>query len=109
MENEPKKEQRKPIVVKELDKSTDKVDFSKLKKGDQFQVLTRYLNDVCAINKSTLQIVADMYVLMEFICAKMGIDVKKLKAEIAKSLKQQQDQNIKVAKEELEQAAKKQA
>ena len=108
MENEPKKEQ-KQIVLKELDKSTDKVDFSKLKKGDQFQVLTRYMNDLCAITKSNLQIIADLYVLLEFICAKMGIDVRKLKAEMAKSIKQQQDQNIKAAKEELEQAAKKQA
>lgn len=103
MENE-----QKPIILTELDKSADKVDFSNLPDGDKFQVLCRYLNDVCSINKSTLQIVADLYVLLEFICDKMGIDVKAKKMELANRIQAQMEQNIKEGKEQLEKLGKEQ-
>lgn len=104
-------EQKNPtqVVLTELDKTQDKVDFSQLSEGDKFQVLTRYLNDICAITKSNLQIMADLYVLMEFVCAKLGIDVKKLKAELARAVKKQQEENIKASKKELLKASKRQA
>lgn len=104
-------EQKNPtqIVLTKLDKTQDAVDFSGLSEGDKFQVLTRYLNDICSINKSTLQIVADLYVLMEFLCEQAGIDVRKKKLELARKIKAQQEQNIKLAKEQLKKAAKKQA
>ena len=111
-EKEPKLEQQpkaEPIVLTELDKSVDKVDFSKLSEGDQFQVATRYLNDLCAITKSNLQITADLYVLLEFICEKLGIDVRKKKMELARRIKAQQEENIKAAKEELIKASQKRA
>ena len=95
---EQKKEQ---IVLKELDKQNDAVDFSQLPEGDQFQVLTRYLSDICSINKSTLQIVADLYVLLEFICEKEGIDVRKKKQELAQKIKAQMDKDIEQSKKQL--------
>ena len=94
--------EQEQIILTELDKSSDKVDFSQLPDGDKFQVLARYLNDVCAINKSTLQIVADLYVVLEFICENMGIDVRAKKAEMARRIKGQMEQNIKESKEQLE-------
>lgn len=97
--------QETQIVLTELDKTTDKVDFSKLPEGDKFQVLCRYLNDVCSINKSTLQIMADLYVLMEFICEKLGIDVKKKKMELARQIKANMEQNIKESKKQLKKVA----
>lgn len=97
--------QETQIVLTELDKTTDKVDFSKLPEGDKFQVLCRYLNDVCSINKSTLQIMADLYVLMEFICEHLGIDVKKKKMELARQLKAQMDKNIEESKKQLKKVA----
>lgn len=97
---------KKQIVLEELDKSNDAVDFSKLPEGDKFQVLTRYLSDVCSINKSTLQIVADLYVLLEFICEKMGIDVKAKKQELARKIKAQMEQDLEQSKKELKKAAK---
>ena len=95
---EQKKEQ---IVLKELDKQNDAVDFSQLPEGDKFQVLTRYLSDICSINKSTLQIVADLYVLMEFLCEEKGIDVQKKKMELAKKIKAQMDKNLEESKKQL--------
>ena len=97
--------QETQIVLTELDKTTDKVDFSKLPEGDKFQVLCRYLNDVCSINKSTLQIIADMYVLLEFICEKEGIDVRKKKMELARQIKANMEQNIETSKKELKKVA----
>lgn len=97
--------QETQIVLTELDKTTDKVDFSKLPEGDKFQVLCRYLNDVCSINKSTLQIIADMYVLLEFICEKEGIDVKKKKMELARQIKASMEQNIEESKKQLKKVA----
>lgn len=97
--------QETQIVLTELDKTTDKVDFSKLPEGDKFQVLCRYLNDVCSINKSTLQIIADMYVLLEFICEKEGIDVKKKKMELARQIKANMEQNIEESKKQLKKVA----
>lgn len=95
-------QKQEQIVLKELDKQNDAVDFSQLPEGDKFQVLTRYLNDVCSINKSTLQIVADLYVLMEFICENMGIDVKAKKLELAKKIKAQMDKDLEKSKEQLQ-------
>ena len=95
-------QKQEQIVLTELDKQNDAVDFSQLPEGDKFQVLTRYLNDICSINKSTLQIVADLYVLMEFMCEKEGIDVRKKKLELAQKIKAQMDKDIKESKEQLE-------
>lgn len=106
MEKETLEQQQTQVILTELDKSNDKVDFSRLPEGDKFQVLCRYLNDVCSINKSTLQIVADIYVLLEFVCEKMGIDVKKQKMELARKIKGQMEQNIEDSKEQIEKAAK---
>lgn len=98
-----------PKYIEELDRRPGEVDFSKLNDGDKFQVLTRYLNDLCSINKSNLQITADLYVIVEFICEKLGIDIKAKKQELAKKYKAQMEQNIKDSKEQLEKAGKKQA
>lgn len=92
------------IVLKELDKSNDRVDFSKLSNGDKFQVLTRYLNDLCSMEKSMLQIVADQYILIEFMCKKMGIDVKAEKEELTKKIQEQFEQTERAAKQALAQA-----
>lgn len=94
------------IVLKELDKSIDRVDFSQLPEGDKFQVLIRYFNDMCSLNKSSLQIMADLYVLMEFICEHLGIDVKKKKMELARQIKAQMDKNIEESKKELKEVSK---
>lgn len=94
-------EQPKPIVVEELDKSGDKVDFSKLNEGDKFQLTTRYLNDLCSITKSTLQIVADIYILLEFICEDKGINVKAKKLELAEKVRAQMEENEKKLKKAM--------
>ena len=107
MEKEQLEQQPTQIVLTELDKSGDKVDFSKLPEGDKFQVTTRYLNELCAISKSNLQITADLYVLLEFICEKLGIDVKAKKLELARKIKAQQEENEKALKEQLKNIGKK--
>ena len=93
--------EHKTVILTELDKTNDKVDFSQLPDGDKFQVLSRYLNDICSINKSTLQILADVYVLLEFICENEGINVKAKKMELAKKIKAQMEENIKASKQQL--------
>lgn len=95
-----------PIIIKELPKGEGEVYFGELPENDKFQVLTRYLNDLSSITKSTLQIMADLYVLMEFVCENMGIDVKAKKQELARRIKAQMDENIKKSKEELEKLEK---
>lgn len=111
MENEEKntakqgsinEQEKKVVVVEELERFDGEVDFSKLNDGDKFQLLTRYFNDVCAITKSTLQIAADQYVLIELICKKMGIDVKAEKQALVQKYKAQMDENIRRGKEALE-------
>lgn len=103
MENEQKKQ---PIVVEKLDKTPDKVDFSKLDEGDKFQLLVRYLNELCSINKSNLQITADLNILIKFICEKLGIDVKAKKIELTEKIRAQQEQQEKALKEQLEKIGK---
>lgn len=90
------------LVVEKLERNDGEVDFSKLSEGDKFQLLTRYLNDMCSINKSILQITADAYVLLELVCKAMGIDVKAEKAALVKKYKAMMDENIKKSKEALE-------
>ena len=98
MENE----EKKIVIIEELERGEGEVDFSKLNDGDKFQLLTRYLNDICSITKSMLQITADQYVLIELICKKLGIDVKKEKQELVKKYKAQMEENIQKSKKELE-------
>lgn len=75
--------------------------FDKLTDGEKFQVLTRYLGDIAAFNQSQLQINADLYILMEFVCEKMGIDIKAKKQELVKRYKADQEEQLKQIKEEL--------
>ncbi len=96
-----------PKVIEHLDRRPGEVDFSKLDEEDYKQLLVRYLNDVCSINKSTLQILADLYVLVEFLCENSGIDVKAKKMELARKIKAQMEENIKKSKEQLVKAAQK--
>ena len=98
MENEEKKD----VIIEELERGEGEVDFSKLNDGDKFQLLTRYLNDICSITKSMLQITADQYVLIELVCKKLGIDVKAEKQELVKKYKAQMEENIQKSKQELE-------
>lgn len=101
-----KEQKKQPIVVEKLDKTPDKIDFSKLDEGDKFQLTTRYLNELCSISKSNLQITADLYILIEFICEKLGIDVKAKKLELAEKIRAQQEQQEKALKEQLEKIGK---
>ena len=94
-----------PKIIEELPKTPGDVYFGKLDENDKFQLVTRYLNDICSINKSTLQIVADLYVLIEFLCEANGIDVKAKKQELAKKIKAQMEENIKKSKEQIEKCA----
>ena len=103
------KEEKKVVIIEELERGDGEVDFSKLSDGDKFQLLTRYLNDICSITKSMLQITADEYVLIELICKKLGIDVKAEKAELVKKYKSQLDENIRKSKEELEKLSESQS
>ena len=98
MENE----EKKVVIIEELERGEGEVDFSKLNDGDKFQLLTRYLNDICSITKSMLQITADQYVLIELVCKKLGIDVKAEKQELVKKYKAQMEENIQKSKQELE-------
>ena len=98
MENE----EKKVVIIEELERGEGEVDFSKLNDGDKFQLLTRYLNDICSITKSMLQITADQYVLIELVCKKLGIDVKAEKQELVKKYKAQMEENIQKSKKELE-------
>lgn len=97
-----KNEEKNIVIVDQLERMNGEVDFSKLSDGDKFQLLTRYLNDICSITKSMLQITADQYVLIELICKKMGIDVKAEKQELVKKYKAQMEENIQKSKEALE-------
>ena len=72
MENE----EKNIVIVDQLERMNGEVDFSKLSDGDKFQLLTRYLNDICSITKSMLQITADQYVLIELICKKIRKVIK---------------------------------
>lgn len=90
------------LVVENLERNDGEVDFSKLSEGDKFQLLTRYLNDICSITKSMLQITADQYVLIELICKKIGIDVKAEKQELVKKYKAQMEEDFRKSKEALE-------
>ena len=92
--------------MEKLDKTPDKVDFSKLDEGDKFQLTVRYLNELCSINKSNLQITADLYILIEFICEKLGIDVKAKKIELAEKIRAKQEEQEKALKEQLEKIGK---
>lgn len=95
-------EEKKVVIIEELERGDGEVDFSKLNDGDKFQLLTRYLNDICSITKSLLQITADQYVLIEMICKKIGIDVKAEKQKLVKKYRAQMEENIRKSKEELE-------
>ena len=72
-------EENPPKIIDKLDFGPGEIVFSKLDDGERFQVITRYLNDICSITKSMLQITADQYVIIEFLCKKLGIDVAKEK------------------------------
>lgn len=95
-------EEKRVMVITELERNDGEVDFSELNEGDKFQLLTRYLNDICSITKSMLQITADQYVLIELICKKLGIDVKAEKQELVKKYKAQMEEDIRKSKEALE-------
>ena len=97
-----KNEEKKVVIIEELERGEGEVDFSKLNDGDKFQLLTRYLNDLCSITKSMLQITADQYVLFELVCKKLDIDVKAEKQELVKKYKAQMEENIQKSKQELE-------
>jgi hypothetical protein len=90
-----------PIYIDELLLKPNEIVFSKLDEGERFQVLTRYLNDLCTFTKSILQITADQYILIELLCKKQGIDVKAEKQAIAKRIKEQMDTNIEKSKEQI--------
>lgn len=104
-----KNEEKNTTVIEKLERYEGEVDFSKLSDGDKFQLLTRYLNDICSITKSMLQITADQYVLIELICKKLGIDVKAEKQELVKKYKAQMEENIQKSKEALESLAENKA
>jgi uncharacterized FlgJ-related protein len=104
-----KNEEKKVVVIDQLERGDGEVDFSKLNDGDKFQLLTRYLNDICSITKSMLQITADQYVLIELVCKKLGIDVKAEKQELVKKYKAQMEENIQKSKEALESLAENKA
>lgn len=91
-----------PKVINELPKKPGEIVFSELKEGDRFQVLTRYLSDIATMLRSLVQLQADEYVLTEFICEKLGIDVKKKKQELVKKLMGDMDKKIEDSKQELE-------
>ena len=103
MTEENKKE---PIFIKELEYGQDEVVFKDLSDGDKFQLTARYLNDICAFLKSILQVVADEYVLVEFICQKMGIDVRKAKALLAEHYKKEMEEKLAKSKKDLEEVSK---
>lgn len=100
-------EQNPPKRLQKLDLRPGEFYFGDLSEDEKYQVFIRYFNDICSINKSTLQIVADLYVLLEFICENMGIDVKAKKMELARNIKAQMKENMEKSKEELKNAAKK--
>ena len=99
-------QQPKQIVLYELDKSKDRVDFSKLPQGDQFQVLTRYLNDMCSFARSTLQIAADTEVLLEFIAKKLGINIAEERQKLVAEMQKKMEEQEKLVKEAMAKAAK---
>lgn len=99
--------QNPPKHLQKLDLRPGEIYFGELTEDEKYQVLIRYLNDNNSINKSTLQIVADLYVLMEFICEKMGIDVKTKKMELARKMKAQIEKNIEDSKKALKDSVKK--
>lgn len=98
--------QNPPKIITELERRPGEVDFSQLSDGDFRQLMTRYFNDMCAINKSTLQIVADLYVIIEIIAEQMGINVKAKKMELARKYKEQIDKNIEESKQNIKDSAK---
>lgn len=97
---------KQPIFIDKLEYGEDEVVFKDLSEGDKFQLTARYLNDICAFLKSILQVVADEYVLVEFICSKMGIDVKKMKTLLAEHYKKEMEEKLAKSKKELEEVSK---
>lgn len=95
-----------PKIITELPRRAGEIDFSQLSDADFRQVMVRYFNDLCSINKSTLQIIADLYVIMEFVAENMGIDVKAKKMELANRIREQMDKNIEDVKKQMKDSAK---
>ena len=97
-------EENQPKIIEKLDFGPGEIVFSKLDDGERFQVITRYLNDICSITKSMLQITADQYVIIEFLCKKLGVDVAKEKRELAEKIQKQQEEELSKVKEEIKKA-----
>ena len=97
-------EENPPKIIEKLDFGPGEIVFSKLHYGERFQVITQYLNDICSITKSMLQITADQYVIIEFLCKKLGIDVAKEKRELAEKIQKQQEEELSKVKEEIKKA-----
>ena len=98
--------ERPPFYLDALPLKPGEIVYSKLSEEERFQVLTRYLGDICVFTKSQLQIIADQYILIEFLCKKLGVDVKAEKAELTKQLKLQKEQELEKSKQDLINAAK---
>lgn len=94
-----------PKRVEKLELRPGELVLSGLDDDDKYQVFIRYMNDICSISKSNLQIIADLYVLIEFICEKMGIDVRAKKMELAENIRKQMEKNIENSKEQIKKAS----
>lgn len=90
-----------PIMVENLPLRPNELVFTKMPKGDKFQLLIRYLNDIATFDKNQTILLAQLTTLVKYICEHLGIDVVAKEKETSRKIKDQIEQNIKDSKEKL--------
>lgn len=80
----------------------NEVDFKALKSGDKFQLLTRYLNDICTYLKNITTFEAETSLLLKFLCEKQGIDIEEEKRKITEKTLEELKLKEEQTKEKLE-------
>ena len=80
----------------------NEVDFKVLKSGDKFQLLTRYLNDICTYLKNVATFEAETSLLLKFLCEKQGINIEEEKRKITEKTLEELKLKEEQLKENLE-------
>lgn len=92
--------------IETLERFDGEVDFSKLSREDLIQLAVRYSNDICIYLKNIVLFNAQQAEMLQWLCEKNGIDVKKKRQEVAKLLSKQLDEQTDEIKEQIKQSVK---
>jgi hypothetical protein len=91
-----------PIEISELQINPGEVVFSKLSQGEQFQVTTRYLNDICTYLKNITFFEMKSNQYLKWLCEQQGVDIKAKEKETTEKLKAQMDAQLQASKDKLQ-------